>query len=266
MKTFSDIWWVLVLMAIGSYLIGSINFSIMISKMKGRDIRGVGSGNPGMMNMSRNFGLKIGVLILFLDMLKGVIPTVVGWVVFRNVTLGESTFVLSDLTKYFCGFFAVLGHIFPIYLKFKGGKGISTTIGVFVVAYPLVGVCSGLCGLAFILITSMGSMGSLIAITPPAIAAETLLYNRYIYNSVSGYMKPDSPDVRAAFVIAIVCILGICLLAWFAHSRNIERLINGEEHETSWSEMIKKMKKKKRAERLEKKARAAENNGAGKTE
>jgi glycerol-3-phosphate acyltransferase PlsY len=94
-------------MAIGSYMIGSINFSIIISRMKGRDIRNVGSGNPGMMNMSRNFGLKTGVAILALDMLKGIVPTFVGWVVFRGATLGETPFVIADMSKYLCGFFAV---------------------------------------------------------------------------------------------------------------------------------------------------------------
>ena len=110
----SEIWWILLIMAVGSYLIGSINFSIIISRRKGRDIRSVGSGNPGMMNMSRNFGLKTGVAILLLDMLKGGVPTFIGWVVFRGDLLEGTTFVISDMTKYLCGFFAVLGHIFPV--------------------------------------------------------------------------------------------------------------------------------------------------------
>ena len=107
---FIDIWWILLIMVVGSYLIGSINFSIIVSRSKGRDIRNIGSGNPGMMNMSRNFGLKTGVLILFLDMLKGGVPTFVGWVVFRGALLDGTTFVISDMTKYMCGFFAVLGQ------------------------------------------------------------------------------------------------------------------------------------------------------------
>ena len=85
MNTFAEIWWILLILSVASYHVGGINFSIIISKMKGRDIRNIGSGNPGMMNMSRNFGLKTGVLILFLDMLKGVIPTLVGWLCFRGV-------------------------------------------------------------------------------------------------------------------------------------------------------------------------------------
>lgn len=250
---FIDIWWILLIMVVGSYLIGSINFSIIVSRSKGRDIRNIGSGNPGMMNMSRNFGLKTGVLILFLDMLKGGVPTFVGWVVFRGALLDGTTFVISDMTKYMCGFFAVLGHIFPFYLKFKGGKGIAATIGVFVVADPLVGVISGLAGLAFILITSMGSMGSLIAVTPPAIAAEIIFYTKYIYIKGNGFARAQNVTMLLMLLAAVLFVIGICVLTWVAHRMNIKRLITGDEHQTSWSAMIKKFKEKKKEERRAKK-------------
>lgn len=253
---FSDIWWILIIMAVCSYLVGSVNFSIIISRKKGRDIRGVGSGNPGMMNMSRNFGLKTGVAILALDILKGVIPTFIGWIAFRNKYFAGTDFPVSDLTKYLCGFFAVLGHIFPFYLKFKGGKGISTTIGVFGIACPVVGILSAFIGLAFILITSMGSMGSLIAVTPPAIAAEVHFYH-YLYRGAQGYVPPASGDMMTALLISVICVIGICVLTWVAHYSNIERLIAGDEHSTSWSAMIRKYKQKKRAERA---LKAGENN------
>ncbi|MBP5307651.1 MAG: glycerol-3-phosphate acyltransferase [Clostridia bacterium] len=249
----SEIWWILLIMAVGSYLIGSINFSIIISRRKGRDIRSVGSGNPGMMNMSRNFGLKTGVAILLLDMLKGGVPTFIGWVVFRGDLLEGTTFVISDMTKYMCGFFAVLGHIFPVYLKFRGGKGIATTIGIFVVANPLVGVISGLCGLAFILITSMGSMGSLIAVTPPAIAAEIIFYGRYIYVRGSGFVPAQNGAMLFMLLASVVFVIGICVLTWVAHRMNIKRLLTGEEHQTSWSAMIRKYKDRKKSERAKKK-------------
>lgn len=252
-KSFADIWWLLVIFAVGSYLIGSINFSIIISKSKGRDIRNIGSGNPGMMNMSRNFGLKTGIAILLLDMTKGGIPTLLGYLCFKNVLLDGTPFVLADMTKYMCGFFAVLGHIFPFYLKFKGGKGIAATIGVFVVANPLYGIASALCGLAFILITSMGSMGSLIAVTPPAIAAEVYFYTTYVYNESLGYRAPSSNDMMLAILLSTFFVLGICCLTWIAHYANIERLITGDEHVTSWSQMIKNYKKKLKQKRLDKK-------------
>ena len=247
--TISGIWWILLLMSVGSYLLGNINFSVIISRSKGRDIRSIGSGNPGMMNMSRNFGLKTGIAILFLDMLKGIIPTLTGYLAFRGTTLEGTNFALSDMTKYMCGFFAVLGHIFPVFMNFKGGKGISTTIGVFVTANPLYGIISALAGLAFILITSMGSMGSLIAVTPPAIAAEIHFYATYIYIKGTGYVKP-SPQMVFVLLLSIFFVLGICVLTWAAHRMNIRRLIAGTEHQTTWSDMIRKYKQKKREERL----------------
>lgn len=239
--SFTDIWWILLLMAVFSYLVGSINFSIIISRLKGKDIRQMGSGNPGMMNMSRNYGLKTGVAILLLDMLKGIVPTLVGLLAFKGKILAGTDFILSDATGYMCGFFAVLGHIFPFYLKFKGGKGISTTIGVFVIVSPLVGIISALCGLAFILITNMGAMGSLIAVTPPAIYAEVYLYINYLYIKGIGYVQP-SPALAGCIFATVIIVFGIFILTWVAHRRNIHRLIEGEEHQTTWSGMIRKYK------------------------
>lgn len=123
--------WLLAGLVLASYFVGNINFALIISKLKKSDVRKLGSGNPGTLNMSRNFGLKIGLLTLFLDMLKGAIPTLVGYFAFYGVFVGEGTpqFYLPDLAKFACGFAAVLGHIYPVFLKFRGGKGIASTIG-----------------------------------------------------------------------------------------------------------------------------------------
>ena len=77
--SFNMLWWQFLLLAIGSYLMGNINFAIIISKLKKSDIRKLGSGNPGTLNMSRNFGLGIGVLTLVLDIVKGALPTFIGY-------------------------------------------------------------------------------------------------------------------------------------------------------------------------------------------
>ena len=108
-------WWVIVLLSIGSYLMGCFNNAIMITKIKKTDIRKFGSGNPGTMNMSRNFGIKLGLLTLFLDMLKGLIPALAGYFVLRGKTLPDAAFDLGDLGIFLCGFFAV-----PINLKVGG--------------------------------------------------------------------------------------------------------------------------------------------------
>jgi glycerol-3-phosphate acyltransferase PlsY len=112
--TLDTLWWQFLLFAIASYLIGSINFSVIISKLKHQDIRKMGSGNPGTLNMSRTFGLKVGVMILLLDMVKGIIPTLVGLLVYNGYYFNNTTLPISLIAKVGCGFFAVLGHVFPI--------------------------------------------------------------------------------------------------------------------------------------------------------
>ena len=127
----SQSWYWFVLMAIACYLIGSINFSLLVSRILHHDIRKEGSGNPGTMNMFRTFGVKIGLLIFFLDAFKGGIPAVISYFVFRNYQFAGTTVLVSDFTRYLCGVSVIVGHIFPIIMKFKGGKGIASTLGLF---------------------------------------------------------------------------------------------------------------------------------------
>ena len=236
---FIDLWWFFVLLAIGSYLLGNVNFAIIISRFKNKDITKEGSGNPGTLNMSRTFGLKIGLLTLFLDILKGVVPTLFARLVFADMFFGDSTLEVSITAQYVAGFFTVLGHIFPISNKFKGGKGIATTIGVFLVTEPIVTLIFALIAAAYILITAMGSMGSFIATTPSAIAALMDLY-------LLGFQKEPTFEYGSAFfVITMFLIAGIIFLTWYAHRKNIKRLLSGEEHETGWLDMIHEMRLKK---------------------
>ena len=124
--TFSQIWYWLLIGCIGSYFIGCFNFAVLISRLKHRDIRSEGSGNPGTMNMSRTFGLKIGLINFLCDALKGVIPVMVGHLAFSGMFFSETTpFMVSDFARYLFGLFAVIGHIFPVTMKFRGGKGIA---------------------------------------------------------------------------------------------------------------------------------------------
>ena len=236
----SDLWWQLLLFIIGSYLIGSINFAVVISKLKKRDIRTIGSGNPGTLNMSRNFGLGIGVLTLVLDMLKGAVPTLVAMLVYNGYYFEGTTLVVGLFAKVTCGFFVVLGHVFPIFMKFKGGKGIATTIGVFFVCNWVVALISGATAIAFILFTEIGSMGSFIATTPGAIAASYSVYMDYIYNQPLGVHSGVLAGLANLFIVLII------VLTWYAHRKNIERLIAGEEHPTNWLQMIKESFIKKR--------------------
>lgn len=242
----------LVVTAVVGYLIGSINWALIISSSRKRDIREMGSGNPGTLNMSRNFGLKFGLLTFFLDVLKGALPTLAAFFIFRGKHFENSVFMLSDFAVYLCGLSVVLGHIFPVYLKFKGGKGIASTIGVFIVAesvhglgWAAVAVTALVAAAVFIYITEFGAMGSFIAITPPAISGSIYLFINYGFKGADG--------VCVAFhIVSNMLILAICFFTWFAHRKNIERMLAGDEHPTSFKSMIVKAKAKKMQEQKEK--------------
>lgn len=234
----------LILFAFASYFFGNINWAIIISKSKKTDIRKMGSGNPGTLNMSRNLGLKFGLLTFFLDIMKGVLPTLIAYFVFSGKYFFDSEFAISDFAIYLCGCCVVLGHIYPVVFKFKGGKGIASTIGVFIVCESVYGwewltivIMALLAALLFIYLTEFGAMGSFIAITPPAIGSSIRLYWLYA--------QTTSTICLAFHIVTNMLIFAICLLTWFAHRRNIERMLAGDEHPTSIKEMVVKMKAKK---------------------
>ncbi len=235
---------ILIILGICSYFFGNINWAIVISKFKKTDIRKLGSGNPGTLNMSRNLGIKLGLLTFFLDILKGAIPTLVAFFVLRGRVFYNSDFAVSDFAIYLCGFMAVIGHIYPVIFKFKGGKGIASTIGVLIVCESVHGVewiaiviMALVAALVFIYFTEFGAMGSFIAITPPAISGSIrlfLFYSKSLYN------------VTIAFsIVTNMLIFSICFFTWFAHRKNIERMLSGDEHPTSIKEMVVKAKSKK---------------------
>ncbi len=237
----------LAVLAVCSYFFGNINWAILISKMKKSDIRKMGSGNPGTLNMSRNFGLKLGLLTFFLDIMKGAIPTIVAYFVMRGMTFEGTSFMIHDFAIYLCGLSAVLGHIYPVIFKFKGGKGIASTIGVFTIAecvhglgYASVVIMALVAAALFIYFTEFGAMGSFIAITPPALAGSIRLF--VVYASI------QEPTVTAFHIVSNMLIFAICFFTWFAHRQNIERMLSGDEHPTSIKEMFVKMKAKKALE------------------
>lgn len=197
------------LVAIFSYLMGSINFAIIISKkLSGGDIRQYGSGNAGMTNMLRTFGKKVAVFTAVGDFCKALIAVVVSrYLIFP--LFGITAFDAG----YISGFFVLLGHIFPVFFSFKGGKGVMAALGVMFVLDPVVFIgvlASGLIGIYF---THMVSVGSLIgAITLPIY---TLIY-RLIQK------KPFVFDTVGCLIIAALVI--------FMHRENIKRIISGTEN------------------------------------
>ena len=231
-------WYWFVLIAIVCYFIGCFNWAVIIAKAHHKDVHKIGSGNPGSMNMSREFGLKIGLLNFVLDACKAGIPLLVSYFVFRGYVFQGTTVVVSDLTRYLCGVCVVIGHIYPVTMKFKGGKGIAATYGTFLFAlgcenpwYILIMLGGYLLVLAFIFLTEVGSMGSLLGVSAFAIWQGAEFFVRYEACLQSGYV-----------IVLFMLLLLFNLLTWYAHRKNIARFYCGEEHRTS----VKKLRKGKR--------------------
>ncbi len=234
----SQSWYYFLIMAVVSYFIGCFNFAVLISKLKHTDARKIGSGNPGTMNMSREFGLKIGILNFLLDVLKGGVPALVGYFIFRGYVFAGTDVLVSDIARYLCGTCAVIGHIYPVTMKFKGGKGIASTFGLFWFALScewawniLIVFASLWIIVAFIATTEFGSMGSLLGVSGFSIWQGVIFYLRYASELANGY-------VIALFALLLL----VNFLTWYAHRKNLVRLFAGEEHHTS----IKKLSKGKR--------------------
>ena len=232
-------WYWLLLGAVVSYFMGCFNFAILISKFKHDDIRHVGSGNPGAMNISRRYGLKVGLLNFLCDGLKGGIPVLAGFYIFRGYYFsGTEYFAVADFARLLFGVFALIGHVFPVTMKFKGGKGISTTIGLlwFSVAcevwwYAFLGLVLFVLLFVYVGFTEWGSMGSLMGV-----AAFT------VWQGVIFTIRYQSMLADVYVVLTFMILLLFNILTWGAHHKNLFQLMAGEEHHTSLKKMLKKKK------------------------
>lgn len=235
---FSQSWYWFLLMAVVCYLLGCVNFAMIIARTKHKDAHKIGSGNPGTMNMSREFGLKVGLVNFLLDVSKGGIPALISYFVFRDYVFAGTDVVVSDVTRYLCGVFVIIGHIWPVTMRFRGGKGIASTLGLFWFAlgceqgwYAAVAFLWLVCVLTFIAVTEWGSMGSLLGVTGFSLWQGIIFYLRY------------APELMNVWVIVLFMLLLLLnFLTWFAHRKNLVRLFAGEEHRTS----VKKLSKGKR--------------------
>lgn len=205
--TFVNYWWQYLIVAVASALVGSINFSILFSHLfKKTDVRNFGSGNPGTTNMFRVFGLKMGLLTLLFDALKGVSTCLVSYFVFTAFAKTEA----ARTAMYVAGLFAVVGHVFPVYYGLRGGKGVATSIGVMFCIDPILSLCSVPVILAVILITDRMSVMS-------------MLYA--LFNIVWAWCVFLSKD--GAF--CCVCLTLMFAIVLFAHRHNLVRLLKGHE-------------------------------------
>ncbi len=189
-----------------AYLIGSIPSGYLIVRAKeGGDVRETGSGGTGATNVSRNAGKGAGILTLVLDVIKGV------FVVFLAGILSDGLFPYADWTIAFAGMLAILGHIFPVWLRFRGGKGVATALGVFLMLAPIVVVVALVIFAITFALTRYVSLASVVAISSIAITILLLML----------FDPFELPNAIAALLSAGLVI--------FAHRANIQRLIAGTE-------------------------------------
>lgn len=207
-----------IIMGIIAYLIGSVNFSILISKKKaGFDIREKGSGNAGTTNMLRTMGKGAALITLILDVFKGVVT--IWFSIFYSFALYKlfNINLNSALLVQIAGVFVILGHTFPIYFGFKGGKGVATTLGILLVTNWHIGIICLVFALVLIAITKMVSVG--------ALAAAILFPILTIFLDQISFIKPGNYIVYSIIITIIVCL---------NHKQNIERLLNGTENKISF--------------------------------
>jgi len=201
----------LVILLLTSYITGSFPTSIVITRViKKIDIREHGSGNAGATNIFRVLGWKYALCVLAFDIFKGWLPTAVyATKIFQQLPVPD-----QGLVQILCGFAAVLGHIFPIFTGFKGGKGVGSLIGVLLALFPLVFPFCLLIGVAVITTTGYVSLGSIFAaISLPIII---LILPRL------GMISPNLSLVVFSLLVPWVII--------FTHRSNISRIRNGTEN------------------------------------
>ena len=186
------------------YLLGSINFAVLVAKYKGLDLFSLGSGNPGATNVKRIMGAFWGNTVFLLDFSKG----------YLAVFLTQSILVLEGLNYDLLGILgllgAILGHSFSIFLKFRGGKGVATTMGGLLALMPWVLVLGLVAWTIVFFSTRVVAMASIMfAISLP----------------ISFYFLHDLPDVRWIFCIVLAILIVV------RHYSNIQRLLSGKEHD-----------------------------------
>ncbi len=199
---------------LGAYLLGSIPFGLIIAKAHGKDLRKIGSGNIGATNIARALGTKWAYLCFCLDVLKGLLPTAAAVLICSAPPTTCELFLIL-LT----GSAAIIGHIFPAYVKFRGGKGVATSFGVALGLWPYYTVCAVIAlavWVLFVLVWRYVSLASIAAavIFPAALVAAIALAPNWHFADLW-------PLLTAAIAIPVIVIV--------RHRQNFRRLLDGTE-------------------------------------
>ena len=203
-----------VVTAIIAYLIGSINFSVILSKkMAGFDVREKGSGNAGTTNMLRSVGKKAAALTLICDVLKGVVAILIAMFIGWAFKIENQSLLVQ-----IAGIAVVIGHTFPIFFGFKGGKGVATSLGILIMSNWQIGLICLVFGVLLIALTRMVSLGSCAAaVLFPVLTL--FITDHYIVSQGSGYLI-------YSIILAVIVL--------FNHRSNIKRIMAGKENKISF--------------------------------
>ena len=199
-----------ILLMVLSYILGSVPNALWIGKVfKGIDVREHGSKNTGSTNAARVLGVKLGILTLILDISKGLVPTLIA--ILLKVDFFENLTKIENLDYVLVGICAILGHVFSIFMNFKGGKAVATTLGVFLVLVPKAVLFAAIVFFVVFAIFRYVSLSSIFA------AVSLPIFTYFLYQQI------------------IYVILGIliAILIIVKHKSNIERLKNGTESKFS---------------------------------
>ena len=203
---------VYIIVSIIAYLLGSISFSIIISKkMAGFDVRDKGSKNAGSTNVLRTVGKKAAIITLICDCLKGVIAILIAYIA-GNIAENLDRALLIQLA----GIFVVLGHTFPVFFKFKGGKGVATSLGVLLMVNWQIGLICLVFALILMALTRFVSLGSV---------AAAILFPVLTVFITNNYLVPGNYIIFGV-ILAILVI--------FNHRENVKRLLTGTENKLSF--------------------------------
>lgn len=206
------------LLTAAAYLLGSVPFGVLIAGLYGKDLSKIGSGNIGATNLSRALGKKWGYLCFALDLSKGLIPMLIAGKIVKS-----PPDPLDLLGWLLVGLAAILGHIFPIYLKFKGGKGVATSFGVALGLWPYFSICAAIAvtlWVIVVLISRIVSLASVAAVVAFPLALVLLI-------AILPHWKFGDlwPLLIAAVAIPVIVVV--------RHRRNIIRIIAGTESRIS---------------------------------
>ncbi len=222
------IFFLFALSALIAYLLGSLNGAIMVSKLfKKGDIRKVGSGNAGSTNVLRSVGKKAAAMTFVFDILKGIVAVIIAVILFDSfLPVSDSKAEITYIARHVAGIFSVIGHVFPLFYKFKGGKGVATSCAVIgAIDYRVLIVVLTIFIISM-LINKIVSLSSILAAITYPFATAAILYFfdlRVDLTDSKGYMGIEF------FVGGILLSLALSFIVIIKHKDNIKRLKNGTE-------------------------------------